>query len=68
MENNEAEQKRGKIMIDHKSRLRECSDSNKCNNICITGVSEEYKLKGAEGISEKLIKENFPNLGNKTDI
>ena len=40
MENNEAEQKTERIM-EHESRLKELSDSIKCNNICIVGIPEE---------------------------
>jgi len=38
VENNEAEQKRERKILDHKSRLWELSDSTKHNNICIIGV------------------------------
>ena len=43
MENNEAEQKRERKIMNHKSRLRELSDSIKHNNIHIIGVPEEEK-------------------------
>ena len=36
-------------------------------NICITEVSEgEEREKGPQGIFEKAIAENFPNMGKKT--
>jgi len=41
VENNEAEQKRERKILDHKSRLRELSGSIKHSNICIIGVPEE---------------------------
>ena len=41
MEINEAEQKRERRIMEHKNRLRELSDSIKCNDICIIGVPEE---------------------------
>ena len=35
-------------------------------NICITEVSEgEEREKGPQGIFEKAIAENFPNMGKK---
>ena len=64
MENNEAWKEEGKKNI----RLRELSDSMKYNNICIIGVLEEEREKGAEGLFEQIIAENFPNLGKETDI
>lgn len=36
MENNKGEQNREGRMMDHKSRLREISDSIKCNNIFVS--------------------------------
>ena len=42
MENNEAEQKRERI-VQHETRLRELSNSFKCNKIHIIGVPEEEK-------------------------
>ena len=49
MENNEAEQQRERTIMDHENRLREISDSIKCNNIHIIGVPEEEKgVKEAE--------------------
>ena len=67
MENNEAEQKRERIM-DHESRLRQFSDSIKCNNSCIIEVlEEEEERKGAENLFEEIIAENFSNLGKETE-
>ena len=45
-------------------RLRDLWDNIKCTNILIIGVSdEEQKNKGTEKIFEKIIVENFPNMG-----
>jgi len=41
MENNEAEKKMERKLLDNEYRLRELSDSTKHNNICIIGVPEE---------------------------
>jgi len=69
VENNEAEQKRERKILDHKSRLRELSDSIKHNNIHLIGVPEEEKREEwVEGIFEEIIAEIFPNLGKETDI
>jgi len=56
--------------LDYKCRLRELSDSRKCNNIHIIGVPEEEKEKGTEGLYyiQQIIAENFPYLGKETDI
>lgn len=43
VENNEAEKKRERRVMDHKKRLRELTDSFKYNNIHITRVSDEEK-------------------------
>ena len=48
MENNEAEQKRERRIMEHKNRLGELSDSIICNNIHILGIPEEEREKGAE--------------------
>ena len=41
----------------------------KRNNILIIGVPEhEKREKGAEGLCEQIIAENFPNLGKDKDI
>ena len=52
-----------------KCRLREFSDSIKCNRIHIIGFpGEEERERGTEGLFEQIIPENFPNLGKETDI
>ena len=37
-------------------------------HICITGISEGDKEKGAENVFEEIIGENFLNLGEETEI
>ena len=54
--------------MEHKNRLREFSDSIKSNNICVIGVPEEEREKGVENWFEKIIAENFSNLGKETGI
>ena len=69
MENNEAEEKTEGQIMDHEKRLWELSDSIQHNKICTIGVpEEEVREKGAEGLFEKIIAKNFPNLGKETDI
>ena len=54
--------------MDHENTLRELRDSIK-RNICIIAVSEVgERIKGAEGLFEKIIVENFPNEGKETDL
>ena len=43
--------------------LRDLWDNTKHTNIRIIGIPEEEKKKGSEKISEKIIVENFPNMG-----
>ena len=57
-----------KKILDHEGIIREPSDSMKQNNICIIGIPEEEKEKGAEGVLEQIIHENFPGLGKETSI
>ena len=46
-ENNEAEKKMERKLIDHENRLRELSNSTKCNNTCVKGIpGEEEQVKG----------------------
>ena len=67
-ENNEAEQKRKRIM-ELENRLRQFNGSIKCNSIHIIGVPEEEKReKGAENVFEEIIAEKFPHLGKKANI
>ena len=51
------------------NRPTELSDCMKCNNISVIGIpAEEERGKRAENLFEKIISENFPNLGKETDI
>ena len=69
MENKEAEKKRDKQLVDHEGRIREINDTIRRNNIRIIGIpEEEERERGAEGILEQIIAENFPNLGKETAI
>ncbi|KAF0886300.1 LITD1 protein, partial [Crocuta crocuta] len=62
----EAEKKRDKLIQEHKRRVRELSDTIKWNNICIIGIpEEEEKGKGAEGVLEQIVAENFHILGKE---
>ena len=45
MKSNQAEQKKEKRNTQNENRLREISDSIKCNNIHIIGVPEEEREK-----------------------
>ncbi|KAF0876762.1 LORF1 protein, partial [Crocuta crocuta] len=69
IEKEEAKEKRDKLIREHERRVQELSDTIKWNNICIMGIPEEEERgKGAEGVLEQIIAENFPNLGRETDI
>ena len=69
MKNDEFKKRRDKKILNHKGRIRELSNSMKCNNICIIRVPEEEgREKRAECWFEQIIAENFPNLGNETGI
>ena len=68
-ENKKAEQKRDKQLLDHEGRIREISDTIRGNNIRIIGIpEEEERERGAEGILERIIVENFPNMAKGTSI
>ena len=45
--------------------LRDLWDNTKRTNIRIIGVPEVEKKKGTEKIFEKIIVENFPNVGKE---
>ena len=69
MEDNEAEKKRVTKAKEYYIRIKELSDSLKRNSIRIIEVPEdEEREKGVEGLCEQIIAENFPNLGEDTDI
>ena len=60
------EQNKEKRMKRIEDSLRELWDNIKRNNIRIIGVpEEEEKKKGSEKIFEKIIVENFPNMGKE---
>ena len=66
MEKEEAEKKRDKKIQEYEGKIRELSDALKRNNIHIIGIpEEEEKGKGADGILEEIIAENFPDLGKE---
>ena len=67
MENNEAEKKRGRKILGQEGRLRELSDSIKCNNVHNVGVPEKRDRKRGRGLSEQIIAENSPNMGKDAD-
>ena len=64
----ENDEKRERKLLDHIGRIRDLNYSMKWNNICIIGVPEEEREKGAEDLFEQIIFENFPNLGKDTGI
>ena len=69
MQNNEAEKKRERKLLDHKYRLKEVRDSTKHSNSHVIRVSEEEEWeKGVEGVFEQIIAKNFPNLEKETGI
>ena len=69
MEKEEAEEKRDKKIQEYEGRIRELSDTIKHNNICTIGIPEEEERgKGAEGVLEEIIAENFPDLGKEKGI
>jgi len=68
MENYEAEKKKERKVMDHESRLREISNLLKLSNICIIGVPEDEREKGAEVLFKQIIAENLPHLWKDTHI
>ena len=67
MENNEAEKKRERKVLDHAVRFGELSNFLKCNNIHTLGVQHEKREKEVEGTFEQIIAEIFPNMGKDTN-
>uniref|UniRef100_A0A8D1Y7T5 L1 transposable element RRM domain-containing protein n=1 Tax=Sus scrofa TaxID=9823 RepID=A0A8D1Y7T5_PIG len=62
----DAEQKREKRWKTNEESLRELWDNVKRTNIDIIGVPEgEEREKGTEKIFQKIIAENFPNMGKE---
>ena len=69
MAKEELEKKRDKKIQECEGRIRELSDAMKRNNIHIIGIpEEEEREKGAEGVFEQIIAENFPDLGKEKGI
>ena len=52
--------------MNHECRLKEHSDYLRHNNIYMIGIPEEEIEKGAEGLFEQIIGQNFPNLKKET--
>ncbi|KAF0871555.1 LORF1 protein, partial [Crocuta crocuta] len=68
-EKEETEKKRNKLIQEHERRVQELSNTIKQNSMHSIGIPEEEERgKGAEGVLEQIIAENFPNLGKETDI
>nr|KAF6471643.1 hypothetical protein HJG59_011015 [Molossus molossus] len=66
---NQSESQKEKTIKKQEDILREVWDNWKCNNICITGVSEEEKNgHGLENIFEELVPEIISNLVKKKGI
>ncbi|KAF0871395.1 LORF1 protein, partial [Crocuta crocuta] len=69
IEKEKSEKKGDKLIQEHERRVRELSDTIKRNNIHLIEIpEEENRRKGAEGVVEQIIAENFPNLEKETDI
>ncbi|KAF0887421.1 LORF1 protein, partial [Crocuta crocuta] len=69
IEKQEADKKRDKLIQEQERRIRELSDIVKRNNIRIIGIPEEEERgKGAEGVLEQIIAENFPDLGKEVNV
>ena len=61
--------KRDKKIQEYEGKVRELSDALKRNNLRVIGIPEEEERgKGAEGVLEEIIAENFPDLGKEKGI
>ena len=69
MSRKEAEAKGEKQLKDHEERLREINESLRRKNLSLIGVPDGVERdRGPESAFEKIITENFPNLGKETGI
>ncbi|KAF0871143.1 LORF1 protein, partial [Crocuta crocuta] len=69
IEKQEADKNRHKLIQEQERRVRELSNTVKRNNIHIIGIPEEEERgKGAEGVLDQIIAENFPNLGKEVNV
>ena len=69
MEFTAVEHNKEKRMKRNEDSLRDLWENIKDNNNCIIGVPEgEEREKGPEKILEKIIVENFPNMGKEIAI
>ena len=69
MEKEEAKKIRDKKFQEYEGRIRELTGAIKWNNMHIIVIpEEEERQKGAEGILEQIIAENFPDLEKDTAI
>ena len=58
-----------KKIQEYEGRIGELSDGMKWNNTRIIGIPEgEEREKGAEGVLEQIIAENFPDLEKEKGI
>ena len=58
-----------KKIQEYEWKIRELSDALKRNNLHIIGIPEEEERgKGADGVLEEIIAENFPDLGKEKGI
>ena len=63
------EKKKTKQLKDREERLSEINDGVNRKNTRLIGVPEgNEKDRGAEGVSEQNVAENFPNIGRETGI
>ena len=66
--NNQSEQQEEKRIHKNEDSVSSLWDNFKCSNIHILGVPEEEKEKEIGNLSEKIMKENFPNLVKEIGI
>ena len=64
--NNQSEKQEDKRIQKNEGSVSSLWVNFKCSNIHIIGVPEEEKEQEIGNLSEKIVKENLPNLVNKT--